>query len=409
MPFSLYSIQRSLFVILSSTDCDFFQQELNILHEQNQYRSLTEVLPSSSASAMSCFLKGRSAINFSSSDYLGLSQHPFLKQTAIEAIEHYGTGSGASRLISGTSDLATRLETEIAAWKKCEAALYFATGYQANVATLQALIKPDAWVFADRLNHASLVDGCRLSGARWTRYKHLNYDHLERLLQKAPSTVQKWIITDSVFSMDGDCADLKCLADIAEQYGALLYVDEAHASGLYGDRRSGLCEAQGVSDRVAIQMGTFSKALGGSGAYVVGKKVFIDYLINTSRGFIYSTAPSPPVIAAAMASIQLVQKDASFTETLWKNVHYLQKELLNADIQMGQPHSLKSPIVPLLTKDPASTLMLSEALLEQGYYLHPIRPPSVPPGESRLRLSLSAAHSKEEINGLVKAITQICV
>ena len=382
---------------------DYYRHELSALREQSQYRSLREV--TTQATDMQCRILGKqAAINFSSNDYLGLSQHPLLKKAAIEAIEVYGTGSGASRSISGTQDLVLTLEHEIAQWKNCEAALYFATGYQANITTLQALLKPGDWVFSDRLNHASLVDGCRLSGARWTRYKHLDYEHLERLLVKAPTAAQKWIITDSIFSMDGDSADLVRLADIAEKYDALLYVDEAHGTGLYGAKRSGLCEELGVSDRVAIQMGTFSKALGGSGAYVAGKKVIIDYLINKARGFIYSTAPSPPVIAAAMAAIQLIQHDDSFTKKLWNNIHFLQEELVSAGIQMGQPIKLESPIVPLITKDPVLTLALSEALLEQGYYVHPIRPPSVPPGESRLRLSLSAAHSFDQIRSLVKSI-----
>jgi len=184
-------------------------------------------------------------------------------------------------------------------------------------------------------------------------------------------------------------------------------VDEAHGTGLYGAKRSGLCEELGVSTRVTIQMGTFSKALGGSGAYIAGKKVIIDYLVNKARGFIYSTAPSPPVIAAAMAAIQLVQSDDSFTEKLWRNIHFLQEELVSVGIHMGQPIKLESPIVPLITKDPVLTLALSDALLMQGYYVHPIRPPSVPPGESRLRLSLSAAHSVEQISGLVKALQEI--
>ena len=391
---------------MKSHALNYYQHELSALRAQSQYRSLSEVTTQSS-DMQCCIRKEQAAINFSSNDYLGLSQHPLLKKAAIETIEQYGVGSASSRLICGTTTLVSQLETEIAAWKNCEAALYFATGYQANITALQALLKAEDWVFADRLNHASLVDGCRLSGARWTRYKHLDYEHLERLLVKAPWDAQKWIITDSIFSMDGDSADLVRLADIADKYGALLYVDEAHGTGLYGAKRSGLCEELGVSTRVTIQMGTFSKALGGSGAYIAGKKVIIDYLVNKARGFIYSTAPSPPVIAAAMAAIQLVQSDDSFTEKLWRNIHFLQEELVSVGIHMGQPIKLESPIVPLITKDPVLTLALSDALLMQGYYVHPIRPPSVPPGESRLRLSLSAAHSVEQISGLVKALQEI--
>jgi 8-amino-7-oxononanoate synthase len=299
------------------------------------------------------------------------------------------------------------LEAEIAAWKNCEAALYFATGYQANVTVLQTVLQKEDWVFCDRLNHASLVDGCRLSGARWMRYKHLDLEHLERLLKKAPENVRKWIVTDSVFSMDGDLADLNGLADLADRHKASLYVDEAHASGLYGNRHSGLCEAQGVSNRVALQMGTFSKAMGGSGAYVAGKRVLIDYLINKARGFIYSTAPSPSVIAAALASIRLLNEHADPVQRLWRNVRFLQAEFIQAGLRKESDPPLQSPIVPILTGSEAATLALGEALLNQGFYLHPIRPPSVPPGECRLRLSLNADHTHRQIADMLQALKSV--
>lgn len=373
---------------------------------------------SDSHQPMHVLVDGRAAVNFSGNDYLGLSADPGLRQAAMEAIERYGVGSASSRLISGTGPLAVELEQAVADFKQTESALVFNSGYQANVTILQALLKPGDWVFCDRLNHASLVDGCRLSGARWSRYRHLDLAHLERLLAKSPSDARKWILTDSVFSMDGDYPDLAALVALAERASALVLVDEAHATGLYGDeRRSGLCEQFGVSDRIALQMGTFSKALGGSGAYVAGDAVLIDTLINRGRGFIYSTAPSPPVLAAALQALEQIRTNPAPTRRLWENVTLLESLLLEAGLAKSgsSPDDashrvtlpLKSPIIPLIVGDSANALALSQALLEAGHFVHAIRPPTVPPGTARLRLSLSAAHTPEQIQALVKSLAAL--
>jgi 8-amino-7-oxononanoate synthase len=249
--------------------------------------------------------EGQTLINFSGNDYLGLSQDNRLKQAAIEAIQNYGTGSGSARLISGHTELTHQLEKTIAGWKQTESALIFNSGYQTNVGILQAILKPGDWVFCDRLNHASLVDGCLLSGARWSRYRHLDLHHLDQLLGKAPQQVLKWIVTDSVFSMDGDYPDLKKLVEIAKKHHALIMLDEAHATGLFGNQRSsGLAEQFGVCNDIALQVGTFSKALGGSGGFVAGSSLLIEWLVNHARGFIYSTALPPSVIASALQERQ---------------------------------------------------------------------------------------------------------
>ncbi|HEY9745980.1 MAG TPA: 8-amino-7-oxononanoate synthase [Oculatellaceae cyanobacterium] len=380
-----------------------YLEQLKALESDGLLRRCRIVEPEPKANqAMRVRVDGKPAVNFSSNDYLGLSKDPRLQEAAIEAIHCYGTGNAASRLISGTTELAHELEETVAAFKQAEAALVFNSGYQANVAILQALAGPGDWLFCDRLNHASLVDGCLLSGARWTRYRHLDLNHLEQKLKKVPTNVRKWIITDSVFSMDGDYPDLNALADLAERYGAFVMVDEAHASGLYGDTRSsGLCEQFGVSNRIALQMGTFSKALGGAGAYVAGPKTLIQNLINRARGFIYSTAMPPATMAASKRAIEVVMHDPMPKQRLWENVRLFERCLREKGLAVGP---LKSPIIPIVLGDNARTLQASQTLLERGFFVQAIRQPTVPAGTERLRIALSAAHEPHDIIRLAEAL-----
>lgn len=385
-----------------------YQDDLARRAESGQLRRCKLVEPVSAACHIEVQVDGKAAINFSSNDYLGLSRDVRLQEAAIEAIRRYGTGSSASRLISGTNQLVATLECTLANFKQTEAALVFNSGYQANVAILQALLEPGDWVLCDKLNHASLMDGCLLSGARWARYRHLDLEHLETRLKKAPPGVKKWIVTDSVFSMDGDYPDLTALVDIAEQYGALVMIDEAHATGLYGNARSsGLCEQFGLSNRITLQMGTFSKALGGAGAYVAGSRVLIDTLINRARGFIYSTALPPAVIGAALKAVEIVQTDPSLKHRLWENVAMFETLARQAGLQNRLTLPLQSPIVPFLIGDSEETLRISQQLLDAGYFAQGIRPPTVPPGTGRLRIALSAAHSVDQLEGLVATLTTL--
>jgi 8-amino-7-oxononanoate synthase len=374
---------------------------------EDQLRRCRIVEPVADGDPIQVRVEGRPAINFSSNDYLGLSRDERLQTAAMDAIRRYGTGSSASRLISGTSELVRDMERAVAAFKHTEAALVFNSGYQANVAILQAILQPGDWVFCDKLNHASLVDGCLLSGARWTRYRHLDLNHLEQKLQKAPAEGRRWIVTDSVFSLDGDYPDLRALAELAEHHHALLMVDEAHATGLYGEHSSGLCEQLGVSDRVALQMGTFSKALGGAGAYVAGSQVMIDTLINQARGFIYSTALPPATIAAARQAIEVVRDDYGPKQRLWSNVGFFEETLRAHGLSERFSLPFQSPIVPVVIGDSGETLRISQALLEAGYYVQGIRPPTVPPGTARLRIALSAAHTQAQLSGLACALESL--
>lgn len=385
-----------------------YRDDLAEREESGQLRRCKLVEPVEAASNIDVQVDGQAAVNFSSNDYLGLSRDTRLQEAAIQAIRRYGTGSAASRLISGTNELVATLERQLAEFKQAEAAMVFNSGYQANVSILQAILEPGDWVFCDKLNHASLMDGCLLSGARWTRYRHLDLENLEARLKKAPADVKKWVVTDSVFSMDGDYPDLTALVDIADQYGALVMIDEAHATGLYGDKRSsGLCEQFGLSERIALQMGTFSKALGGAGAYVAGSRVLIDTLINKARGFIYSTALPPAVIGTALKAIEVVQTDAEPKRRLWQNVATFERLAREAGLEARLSLPLSSPIIPLLIGDSSETLRISQQLLEAGYFAQGIRPPTVPPGTSRLRIALSAAHSELQIEGLVMALARL--
>lgn len=364
-----------------------------------------------SSSAVEITVNEQTVINFSSNDYLGLSHHPAIIQASTQALQQYGTGTCSSRLITGTTHLTTQLETTLARWLKKEAAIVFPSGYQANISILQALFNKDVleeevYVFADRLNHASLVDGMTASKARWQRYRHCDLNHLEHFLKKAPLHANKWIITDSVFSMDGDYPDLNALALLAKQYNAQVFLDEAHGIGVFGNKTSsGLAEHHGVTEDIDLIMGTFSKALGSSGAFVAGNQTLIDYLINTARGFIYTTALPPAVIAANLKAVEIVQQEPHHRETLWKNIEYFQQ--LSGTVKNSDLNEIHSPIIAIPAKDEALLRLWQEELLSQGYWVHGIRPPTVPQGSQRLRLSLSAAHTTLQIQHLREVLNNL--
>ena len=365
------------------------------------------------ADARGLLAEGRPLVDFSSNDYLGLTRHPALAEAAKRAIDAYGGGSGAARLVTGTLPLHTDLERAVADWKGTEAALLLNSGYQANLAILQGLCGPGDWILADRLNHASLLDGCLLSGARWSRYPHLDLERLEAKLQalrgKYPDA-RIWVATDGVFSMDGDWPDLGALAYLAERHGAALLVDEAHAAGLYGEEKaSGLLERyglRGVETGPLLQMGTFGKALGGFGAYVAGPGVLIDTLVNKARGFVYPTALPPAVVASNRAAVGVVQAEPRHRERLWANVASFNRLLSDSAHSVLRaaaraPKAL-SPIVPIALGDDGAALAASRALETRGFLVAAIRPPTVP--TARLRVTLSATHTAPQLEGLVEAL-----
>jgi 8-amino-7-oxononanoate synthase len=343
----------------------------------------------------------RCLVDFSSNDYLGLATHPLLAERAREWTARHGTGSGASRLVTGTSEAVLALEGRVAGFKGKEAALVFASGWQANAAAIPALLAalPGAAVFADRLIHASMHAGLAAAGARQHRFRHNDLDHLEDLLAtRGAEAPARLILTESVFSMDGDVADIPRLAAIARAHDAILFVDEAHATGVLGPSGRGL--AAGVPG-VEVVMGTFSKAMGGFGAYVAGSRALVDWLTNAASGFVFSTAPPPAVFGAIDAALDLVPGMDAERAHLAALADRLRAGLATLGIDHG---ASASQIVPAVIGAEHDAMALAAALEAKGLLAAAIRPPTVPPGTSRLRLALRAGHSQADIDALLEAI-----
>lgn len=339
-------------------------------------------------------VEGREVVLLSSNNYLGLAGHPALKEAAVQALERYGCGAGASRSISGTMELHKKLEERIAHFKRCEAALLFSNGYMANLGLLTAIVGQRDLILSDELNHASIVDGCRLSKAEVWVYRHRDTDHLETLL-KTSSHRRRLIVTDGVFSMDGDITPLPRIRELADHYDSLVMVDDAHATGVLGEGGRGTAEYFGLMGQVEIQMGTLGKALGGFGAYVAGSKVLIEYLINRCRTFMYTTALPPAVAAMALAALEIVESEPQRREKLRDNTHYFRNGLTELGFNTLGSETF---IIPILIGDNALTMEADRRLIERGVFAQGIRPPTVPPQSSRLRTSLMAIHTKEDLD-----------
>lgn len=373
---------------MSRLDAEF-QQALSDLAARGLHRGL-RTLPSG-------------LLNVSSNDYLGLSQHPLLKQRAASWGASHGTGAGASRLVTGTLALHTRVEEKVASLKGMQAALLFASGWQANASVLASLLRlpgPPALAFCDALNHASLNHGCHAAGVERIRFRHNDMVHLAQLLDAHRGRPgRRFIVTESVFSMDGDQADLPALCALAEAHDAFLYLDEAHATGVLGPRGMGL--ASFVPGKVDLAMGTFSKALGGFGAYVAGSRVLCDWLVNRASGFIHTTALPPPVLGAMDAALDLVPDMAAERARLHAHASRVRTALARLGIDHG---ASTTQIVPAIVGSEQEALDLSARLRKAGVLAVAIRPPTVPAGTSRLRLALSASHSEDDIDRLIAAL-----
>ena len=343
---------------------------------------------------------GRRVLLLCSNNYLGLATHPAVQEAACQAIADYGAGAGASRLISGSTRLHQQLEAQLAAFKGTEAALLFNSGYHANVGTISALVGETDAVFSDALNHASIIDGCRLSRAQVTVYPHNDVDALSAALAQSTAR-RRLVVTESVFSMDGDTAPLRAICTAAERHGAMVMVDEAHATGVIGPHGGGVVEQEGLQDRVTVQMSTLGKALGGFGAFVAARRSIIDLLINTARSFIYTTALPPAVIAAASAALTIVLTDHQRRQTLAENAAQLRQGLERLGVALG-PHP--SHIIPVLIGDAERTMRLSERLLAAGVFVQGIRPPTVPPGTARLRVTLMSTHTPADLRMALDAL-----
>lgn len=387
---------------------DDLAQRLAELRGQGLYRQLRKV---ESPQNPHIRLDGVALLNFSSNDYLGLANEPGVKEAATRAIADFGAGSGASRLISGSLSPHHVLEETLAQFKRTEAALTFSSGYTTAIGVLDALLDKGDVVILDKLVHASIVDAARLSRAKLRVFAHNDLDELKSILRWADQP-QPWapvdrrprklIVTESVFSMDGDLAFLKELVDLKERHGAWLMLDEAHATGLFGQNRRGLAEAYEVADQIDIQMGTLGKALGSAGGYVCGSRVLIDFLINRARSFIFSTAPPPAAAAAATAAIEFVQSatgEARRTQ-LWARVDEIKNGLINSNWALPP---VRSAIIPLIIGGEAETVVLADELRALGIYIPAIRYPSVARGAARLRLTVTAAHNSVDTAALLGA------
>jgi 8-amino-7-oxononanoate synthase len=371
------------------------------LEERERRQLLRRLVPSSGRAPALAVRDGREYVDFSSNDYLGLSSHPALVAAAREALDRYGVGSGASRLMSGDLAIHHELEDSVAVFKGSEAALVFNSGYQANTGIIPALFGRRDAVFADQLCHASQLDGALLSRAKLLRFRHNDPDHLERMLVKHRGAFERTLVmTESVFSMDGDLAPIAMLLAACRRHRCLLMVDEAHATGVFGPQGRGCVEASDLAGQVDLVMGTFSKALGGFGAYLAASRTVIDYLVNTARSFIYSTALPPPVIAADLAALRLCLSGETRGEELLRRAAAFRRALRGKGWTVGG----ESQIVPVVVGESALAVSLSKSLAGQGFLALPVRPPTVPEGSARLRFSLTAAHTDRQIAAVVEAL-----
>jgi 8-amino-7-oxononanoate synthase len=372
-------------------------ERLEELHDQGLYRRLRLIESPQGARVL---LDGRPVLLLCSNDYLGLAAHPRVREAAAKAAMRWGAGAGASRLISGTMEPHRRLEERLAGFKGYGAALLFGSGYLANTGAISALADRGRVVFSDELNHASIVDGCRLSRAETFVYRHADAEHLAWGLQQAEGR-GSLIVTDGLFSMDGDVAPLAELVELARRHGCRLMVDEAHATGVLGPGGRGTVAAAGLSEEVDLVVGTLGKALGSYGAYVCADPELVDYLVNTARPFIFSTAPPPPVLAAAEAALGLFESEPQRVERLRANAAILRKALAAEGLEVGDS---ETQIIPVGVGAATPTMELSERLLERGVFAQGIRPPTVPEGSSRLRFTVMATHSAEELRDAARQV-----
>ena len=350
-------------------------------------------------------LDGAEVLLLCSNNYLGLADHPRVRQAAADAAERYGASAGASRLISGTMSPHRKLEQRLAEFKGYEGALLFGSGYLANMGVIAALAGRGAVIFSDELNHASIIDGCRLSRAETFVYRHRDLEHLEHGLNQAGSRA-RLIVTDGVFSMDGDVAPLVELSELARRYRCRLMVDEAHGTGALGPGGRGAVAAAGLSGEIDVVVGTLGKALGSYGAYVCASVDIIDLLVNVSRPFIFSTAPSPPSVGAALAALTLLASRPGLVEHLRRNAATLRQALTANGLAIGPS---RTQIVPVIVGDARRAVSLCERLLDGGVFAQAIRPPTVPEGGSRLRLTVMANHREDELGRAAQVIARAAI
>ena len=380
---------------------EFITQELESLKQSGLYRTLKTIEKTEGAKV---WIGGKKLVCFCSNDYLGLSNHPKVKEKTIEIIKRFGVGAGASRLISGNTIIHEELEKKIAKFKKREEAIIFPSGYMANIGVISSLLNEKDTVIIDRLSHASIIDGCKLSKAHLQVYPHKNTHALEKVLIRSDKYKKRLIVTDSVFSMDGDIAPLPEIIKLAKKYNAITMIDEAHATGVLGENGRGVEELFGTEGQIDIVMGTLSKAVGSLGGFVAGSSELINYLRNKTRSFIYSTALPPSICAASIAALYVIEGEPTLREKLWDNIKVFNTSVgschgMNPDIQF--------PIIPIIIGNEEKTMKISRKLFEDGIFVSGIRYPTVAKGKARLRITITASHSKNELKNL-ENLLKIC-
>ncbi|MDR6224273.1 glycine C-acetyltransferase [Desmospora profundinema] len=376
---------------------EHLEREIRDWRDKGVFRSLTE-LESDQGSIVT--IGGREVIQLSSNNYLGLTTHPRLKETALKAVEAYGAGTGSVRTIAGTFTMHEVFEKKLAQFKHTEAALVFQSGFTANVGVLATILNEEDVVISDALNHASIIDGIRLTKAGRRIYNHVDLDDLKKALEETQGARRRLVVTDGVFSMDGDIAPLPEIVELCERYDAIVMVDDAHASGVMGKNGRGTVDHFDLHGRVHIQVGTLSKAIGVLGGYVAGPQVLRDYLIHRARPFLFSTSHPPAVMAACSEAIDVLMDEPERIDRLWENTRFFKEELNRLGFDTGKSDT---PITPVMVGDDALAMQFSDELLEEGVYAQGIAFPTVPRNQARVRTIVTAAHSKEELEQALRA------
>jgi glycine C-acetyltransferase len=375
-----------------SDKLSWIQEELDALKAQGLFTTIRTL---SSPQGAWLEVDGRRVLNFCSNNYLGLANHPRLKEAAQRAIETHGVGPGAVRTIAGTMDLHLELERRLAAFKGVEAAISFQSGFNANLAAIPALVDKEDMIFSDELNHASIIDGCRLSKVRIVRYRHNDADDLRRVIRETTDYRRALLVTDGVFSMDGDIAPLDRLADVAEEHNLMLMVDDAHGEGVLGRGGRGIVDHFGLHGRVDIEVGTMSKAFGVVGGYVAGRQPVVDWLRQRGRPFLFSSAVTPADVAACIAAVDLLEENTELVDRLWKNGRYFKAEMQKLGFDTGVS---ETPITPVMLGEAPLAQQFSKRLFEEGVFATAIGFPTVPRGKARIRVMISAAHTTDDLD-----------
>ncbi len=379
----------------------YLTSELNALKQQGLYRTL-RVLEDEQKPKTT--VDHRSVVNLSSNNYLGLTTHPRLRERALDAIRKYGVGTGSVRTIAGTMDIHMELERRLADFKKTESVVVFQSGFVANAGTVAAVLGKEDVVVSDELNHASIIDGCRLSRAAIKVFPHKDVAAARTILESLPVSQRKLLITDGVFSMDGDLGPLPALCDLAEEFGCIMMVDDAHASGVFGQQGRGTIDHFGMHGRVDIQVGTLSKAIGVLGGYVAGSRALIEFLYHRARPFLFSTSHPPAVAAACIAAIDVLLEEPRIIDRLWDNTRFFQSGLKSLGYNTG---ASEGPITPVIVGDGALAMKLSDQLFEAGVFAQGIAFPTVPVGKARVRTIVTATHTRDELQFALDAFAKV--